>query len=312
MEHLLQKEMKGIVNHYYPMPLLNELLQTCIDSKAEEKTIWSNLTIYTHRMLGGNNPFIPKLAAITELVILGLDIMDDLQDQDNPEKPWMQQPQELVLNAMVALFMAASAELGALSKQNPELTLPDAGELSRLISVAINGQHTDLMLTVETEEEYVNMVQQKSCVLIRIAFYIGIGAIPSLRISPSMWDQLNHLADYIGMIAQINNDISDLLRMDIKNDLFKKKRTLPILYLLEESDSPFPQLQQYFDGTITLQQLLQKKLECLAYIADSGCIEYSRMIAQLQLSRAKELMTQIPAISPWKEQFQEIAFDPFE
>jgi competence protein ComQ len=303
--------MKAIVNHYFPMPSLNELIQTCIDSKAEENTIWSNLTIYTHRMLGGGNPFIQRLAAVTEMVILGLDIMDDLQDRDNPDKPWMQQPQELVLNAMVALFMAASAELGALSKQNPELTLPDAGELSRLISVAINGQHTDLMLTVETEVEYVNMVQQKSCVLIRIAFYIGIAAIPSHRMSPATWDQMNHLADLIGMIAQINNDISDLLRMDIKNDLFTKKRTLPILYLLEESDSAFPEMQQFFEGTITLQQFLQKKLECMVYITDSGCIEYSRMIVQLQLSRAKELMTQIHAISPWKEQFQEIAINPF-
>jgi competence protein ComQ len=311
LEPHIHKEMKAIVNHYYPMHSLNVLLQTCIDSKAEEKTIWSNLTIYTHHMLGGANPFIHRLAAVTELVILGLDIMDDLQDRDNPDKPWIQQPQELVINAMVSLLMAASAELGALTKQNPDMTLPDAGELSRLISVAINGQHTDLMLAVETEEEYVNMVQQKSCVLIRIAFYIGIGAIPSHRMSPEKWDQMNHLADLIGMIAQINNDISDLLRMDIKNDLFTKKRTLPILYLLEETDSAFPQLQQFFEGTITLQELLQKKLECIAYIANSGCIEYSRMIVQLQLSRAKELITQIPAISPWKEQFQEIALDAF-
>jgi competence protein ComQ len=312
LEPQIHKEMKAIVNHYYPMPSLNELLQTCIDSKAEEKTIWSKLTIYTHHMLGGDNPFIQRLAAVTELVILGLDIMDDLQDRDNPDKPWMQQPQELVLNAMVSLLMAATAELGALTKQNPERTLPDAGELSRLISVAINGQHTDLMLAVETEEEYVNMVQQKSCVLVRIAFYIGIGAIPSHRMSLEKWDQMNHLADLIGMIAQINNDISDLLRMDIKNDLFTKKRTLPILYMLEETDSSFPQLQQFFEGTITLQEFLQKKPECIAYIANSGCIEYSKMIVQLQLSRAKELMAQIPAISPWKEQFQEIAIYAFE
>jgi competence protein ComQ len=167
------------------------------------------------------------------------------------------------------------------------------------------------MLTVETEEEYVNMVQQKSCVLIRIAFYMGLAAIPNHRMSPEKWDQMNHLADLIGMIAQINNDISDLLRMDTKNDLFTKKRTLPILYLLEETDSTFPQLQQFFKGTITLQEFLQKKHECLAYITNSGCIEYSRMIVQLQLSRAKELMAQIPANSSWKEQFQEITLDSF-
>jgi competence protein ComQ len=308
----IQAELDAIVDDYYPMPALNLLLKRCIASKAEETTNWSNLTILTHHMLGGDNPAIQRLAALTEMVVLALDIMDDLQDQDNPDKPWMSEPQDLVLNAMLALFMAASAELTALKERNPLQAFPNAGELSRLISIAINGQHTDLTLAVDTEEEYVKMVHQKSCMLIHIAFYLGLAAIPSERMNKEKWEQMKTLADYIGLIAQINNDISDLIRFDIKNDVITKKRTLPILFLLSEPDSDFPQLQQYFDGTITVEELLLLKLECLDYITNSGCLEYSKMIVELQRTRVIQLFAQIPAISPWKERLQEITLGAFD
>ncbi|MBP1993265.1 polyprenyl synthetase family protein [Paenibacillus eucommiae] len=307
----MRKDMDHIIDAYYTMPALNTMLKSFITAKLEEKTIWSQLTLLSHFMLGGDNPCIHKLAAVTELVVLGLDILDDLQDQDNPDLPWMKEPQELVLNAMTALLMASSAELGALNKQYPELPLPEAGELGRLISCAINGQHMDLLLTVETEDEYVEMVQQKSCILIRIAFYLGMAAIPNHYLTDEKRDQIYLLADYIGLIGQIHNDVSDLQRLDTKNDLFKKKRTLPILYLLSDPEASFVQLRQFFAGEITLEELLKVKQECLAYIGNSGCIEYSEMIGQLQLTRAKELLAQIPAASPWKEQLQDIALNVY-
>jgi competence protein ComQ len=307
----LKAEIEDLVDHYYPTPSLNSLLKTCINAKAKEPVVWSELTVLTHRMLGGDNPCIQRLAAITEMVILSLDIMDDLQDQDSLDKPWMQERQDLVLNAMVALLMAASAELSSLKALYPALTFPDAGELSRLISQAVNGQHTDLTLAVQTEEDYVSMVQQKSCALIRIAFYLGLAAIPVNQMTEDRWNQMYMLADFIGLIAQINNDVSDLLRLDVKNDLYTKKRTLPILYLLSEPKSGFPLLQQFYEGLIPLEELIAKEQECLAYIKESGCLKYSKMIVELQVSRATELFEQISTLSPWKEEFKKMTLDVY-
>jgi competence protein ComQ len=81
------------------------------------------------------------------------------------------------------------------------------------------------------------MVQEKSGSLIKLACYMGYA---SLDVSPQTIGHIEGLADYAGLIHQIQNDIKDLNEFDNKSDLFLKKRTLPILYLLESEDTSSP------------------------------------------------------------------------
>ncbi|MCD9024162.1 polyprenyl synthetase family protein [Cohnella silvisoli] len=294
------EDMLHRVDKHFQDEELKKMLKECIQEKTDENSRWSSMTIYTHYMLGGTSPFIERIAALTEMIILSLDIVDDLQDQDNFSKPWMKCPQSHALNAvlsMLAIFMAEIGEVG-------HSRIPN--EIGKLLARSVEGQHKDVSQSVNTEADYFDMVQSKSGSLIRLACFMGYSLIDGLDRETA--DRINELADCIGVIAQIGNDVNDLLRYDVKNDLLQKKRTLPIIFLLADSNEEFPPIEQFYVGQMNADEFLQMKTECMQYIQDSGCIEYSKVIQILYTNKAEELFQAIPAVSPWKEKFKEITF----
>ncbi|MDB5052963.1 MAG: isoprenyl transferase-like protein [Bacilli bacterium] len=304
MQPNIIEEMIRIVDEHVYVAEFNELLKNCILDKAAEKSIWSEITQYSHYMFGGNSPSIHRLAALTEMMMLSLDIMDDLQDQDNTDKLWMKCPPKYALNAFLALLMGAINEIADIERHE-EGSFPLVREVSGFIMRALDGQYSDLNDSVHTEEDYIKMIQQKSGSLIRAACYMGYGvlSLPELTV-----EKMNELAVCIGTIAQIENDIKDITRFDLKNDMLQKKRTLPIFYLLAEKDEDFSVIQDFYEGKLSQQQFLEKKVECIQYILDSGCIEYSRVIQRLFINQAEQILESLEAISPWKEKFREVTF----
>src|SRR5690554_4930487 len=103
--------MYDIVNQYVYHDQLNTLVKTYIDNKKQDHGVWSDMTLSIHRMLGGTSPDIHLLAATTEFIILASDIIDDLQDQDHINKPWMRDPQAYTLNAVVAMLVSFFGQL---------------------------------------------------------------------------------------------------------------------------------------------------------------------------------------------------------
>jgi competence protein ComQ len=304
------EEMKRIVDEHFQAEDLKALLHEFLMEKVKEKSIWAKITQYCHLMLGGSSPHIQRIAALTELLILALDIIDDLQDRDNFTKPWMKCPQENTLNAIIAFIFASFSELGKLSDGDRRAPVPLSSEISRLIVHSINGQHKDLNQKIVTEEDYIAAVQEKSGSLLRFACYMGYSCIEDC--DPKTIEVVDDLAGLIGVIAQIDNDVKDVQRYDVKNDLLQKKRTLPILYLLHHSEEDFPIFKQFYDGVVTEREFLEKKMECLQYIVDSGCIEYSRIIQTLYVNRAEQLLASLPTVLPWKDKFREITLGPFQ
>lgn len=309
MRPSIVEAMNRMVNEHFQSEDFKQLLHDFIREKAEEKSIWSEMTEYCHLMLGGSSPHIEAIAAMTEMLILSLDILDDLQDRDNAAKLWMKCPQEYTLNAVISFIFAATSELGRLMETYPHAHFPHAGRISRLITHSINGQYKDLSRSIVTEQDYIAAVQEKSSSLIRLACYMGYACVDGC--DPRTVEKIDELAGYLGVIAQIENDVKDVQRYDVKNDLLQKKRTLPILFLLQHSEEDFPIFKQYYDGHVTEQEFLKKKLECLQYIVDSGCIEYSKIIQSLYVNKAEEVLNSIPAVSPWKEKFRDITLAPF-
>lgn len=299
----IQQHMYRVIDDYIYVEDLNTHLKSFIDDKEKENRTWSKITICTHKMLGGNSPHIHRLAAVTELVILTLDIMDDLQDQDQGSKPWMQCPQAITLNAVMALFMGVVGELGHLQVKDKILV-----EVSKIISRSINGQQKDVTNAISTVDDYLMMTQEKSGSLFRLACFMGYS---SLECTEETIEQIHQLADCIGLIHQIQNDMRDLTRFDVKNDLIGKKRTLPLLYLLSIEDTAFSQLKAYYEGEITADFLLEKKEDFLQMIQDSGCMEYARIVQSVCIQKAEEIYENLQAISPWKERFKQMTYQDF-
>ncbi|HEY0828820.1 MAG TPA: hypothetical protein VGE40_12040, partial [Bacilli bacterium] len=147
---------------------------------------------------------------------------------------------------------------------------------------------------------------EKSGSLIRLACYLGYAGVSAF--SDETLGLLNELAKDIGVIAQIENDLKDLLRFDVKNDLLNKKRTLPVFYMLAIDDEEFLIIKQYYDGVLSRDELLKLKRECMQYFQDSGCIEYSRIIQTLYINHAEEIFNSLETFAPWNERFKEITF----
>jgi competence protein ComQ len=305
LDNKVIEHMIDIVDEHIYAEDLNALLKTFIREKKQEQSVWSEITKHTHYMLGGSFPDIDRIAAATELVILALDIMDDLQDRDQENKPWMKCPEGYTLNAILALLMGFVGELGRFQGCNSQ---PIVKEISKIISRSINGQQKDLNNSIVTVDDYLNMAQEKSGSLIRLACCMGYS---SLDCSQETIGQIHDLADYIGLIHQIQNDIKDLTQFDLKSDLFLKKRTLPILYLLESEDESFPLIKEFYDGKIELVDFLANQEACVPYIHDSGCIEYSRVVQSICLTKAEKIYETINALSPWKEKFRELTYGSF-
>jgi competence protein ComQ len=306
LELRVSEEMNRMIDEFFTEEDLKKVLRSFIQDKKNEGTNWSTITRYTHYMLGGSSPLIDRCAALTELILLGLDIVDDLQDQDNKDKPWMAGPQEVSLNALISYFSIFMGELGSLQGGSSARAGYWVREASGLLAAAIDGQHQDITRSVQTEEQYIQMVQQKSGSLIRLACAMGCFLLDSLDGDTA--EKIQQLSYCIGIIAQIDNDLNDVMRFDLKNDVLQKKRTLPILFLLVDSKEEFPILDHYYEGTLSQAEFLLHKNACIQYIQDSGCIEYCRIIQSLYVERAEKLLDAIPAVSPWKERFREITF----
>lgn len=303
MRELVWEQAESLVNDYIQPAELLALVHSYLEDKKQESGYWQQLTVYSHWMAGGSSDSIYRLAAISELFMLALDIVDDLQDQDNEDKPWMVSPSSYTLNAVLGLLNCCYGELGRLKESEPFAIYPLLGEASRWVSLSIEGQYRDISNSIESEEDYIVMVQQKSGSLIRLAMYIGLAVSP---LSSSQQAVIDELASCLGIIAQLENDLRDVARADVKSDLLCRKKTLPILYLLQFSEEDFPLLKQYYDGVSDQEELLAHKQECLAFVEQSGCLEYGRVIQSLYINRAHELFDLLEGVEEWKEKLRKM------
>src|SRR5690554_763931 len=111
MKQVVLHSLYHIIDQYVYEQELNTLLKKYVDNKNLELGVWSDLTLIIHQMLGGDSPDMYRLAATTELIILASDIIDDLQDQDHMDKPWMVDLPAYTLNAVVAMLVTFFGQL---------------------------------------------------------------------------------------------------------------------------------------------------------------------------------------------------------
>lgn len=296
MDETILKELYAMVDEYARESTLNAILRAFIAEKAAEKTSWAEMTRCTHQMLGGRSPELERHAALTELIILMLDIVDDLQDMDSPGRPWMTCNPAVTLNAVLAMFAAVIGNCGKSGI---------GSAIGGLLARSIQGQQADINDKVQTEEDYFHMVSDKSGSLMQLAVYMGYSLVEG--INPDTMSTLDQLAVCGGIVSQIENDARDVLRLDYKNDLLHKKRTLPVLFMLEDSHEEFPALDEYYAGSLSREQFIERQQEFVQYARDSGCIEYCKVVQALYKDKANELYDLLPPMQePWAGKFREI------
>jgi len=287
--------MLQLVNDYFPVKELKNYMSEFITFKIKGRFPFGQLVILHYQMFAGQSKDIFQAAAAVELMILSLDIFDDLQDQDNFSVPWTKIDHAIAMNIATGLLMLSTKALEQTSfEQNRKVMANDY--LNTWVLKAINGQHIDLMNLIESEEDYIKMVREKSGSLMASACLVGTALA-----SEKNHDSITKYAEHIGIIAQIKNDINDICRWDEKNDLINKKKTLLTLYLLKNQQPRYQFTRDYFSGKLMKEELIKNKTKIQELIEKSGALEYARVIMRLNQLQAIELIDSMGIVQKWKE-----------
>lgn len=296
----IEQQMREQVQRFFTAEPLARFTELFIEDKLAESSKFGQLTVIHYRMFGGTGEEVYEAAAAVELFILASDILDDLQDQDAPKKPWMQVPQPVAIHAASALLtLSQQAMLNCAGNGEVRIALSEMMNVQLLR--AANGQMIDIMNEIADEEAYLDMVKQKSAALLLLACMTGV------MLAGQPWNSI--VAEYateVGIATQIQNDLRDLLRWDDKSDFLQRKRTLLTMYLIEGDAEEDRWINDYFQGRLTAEDVLINRERFREACERTGTILYGSVMSRMHYNRFEELLDSIQETSPWKSTFLHI------
>ncbi|MDQ8738520.1 polyprenyl synthetase family protein [Paenibacillus sp. LHD-38] len=297
---LIGQQMQKQVQRFFTAEPLLRFAEVFIEDKLAESLRFGQLTVLHYDMFGGQGEDPYKAAAAVELFILASDILDDIQDQDAPHKPWMQAPLAVALHVATALLtLSQQAMLQSTSNAEKRIALLDM--MNEQLMKSANGQMLDILNEMNDEQAYLEVIKQKSAALLQFACMTGV------MLAGRPWHPI--VAEYsfeIGLAAQIQNDLRDLLRWDDKSDFLQKKRTLLTLYLIEGDAEEDLWIREYFQGSRTVEEVSMNHEIFLEACERTGTILYGSVMSRMHYNRFEELLDDIQEISPWKSTFLHI------
>lgn len=247
---------------------------------------WGEFAFYTYSLLEQEENFANRtgIAATIELLVLATDIMDDLVDRDQKGdfRRILDEPKALIL-ANALLMESFQLFITFLGRECENKLFA----LFRSLSNANSGQWRDLSFSigecVPTEQEYFQLIEQKSVSFIRMIFGL---------FQPERNSILEELSRCIGYSGQLKNDAKDILSKS-SSDLLHKKATLPLIKAVEYSLEKDQGLLLEYLAKLDVNRVDDKLVEEIqAYIKKSGAIDYCLILAKLHLNEAKLLLNQ--------------------
>jgi competence protein ComQ len=232
--------------------IIENQLKTFSESASMLNLINKQVAISTGGLFKNNPPFLLllpisiyqaltgkyKLALIPSASIIffkaAADIFDDLEDEDNPDSLYASTGKPIANNIATAFLIMAEKALSHQSGIKDSLKIKISQDINRYYSRACLGQHFDLsghLNSTHSEDEFLNITALKSAVVTECA--ARTGALLA-EVSPAVLEYFTRFGYYLGMAAQLNNDLKGILS---GADLNHKKISLPLIFALNESDS---------------------------------------------------------------------------
>jgi competence protein ComQ len=197
------------------------------------------------------------------------DIFDDVEDEDDPDSLASAVGKPLANNIATSLLILAESSLLYQSNVKDSVNLQISRRINYAYTRACLGQHLDLSSHSNidvTEDEYLNITALKSAIITECA--VTTGAILA-EVTPVVLESFTRFGYYLGMAAQINNDLKGILD---GSDLKSKNITLPLIFALRESNvTTRNNLKEYFisDSKFETTEPIKKLL------FSCGAIQYS-------------------------------------
>lgn len=276
----IELTMKKIIVENIKQHNLKELLMNFVQAKSRKNYPFGELCLFHYEHFTPSfDKEIYTVAAAVECLLLAFDILDDLEDDDMDDKPWSKDT-GLSLNGSTALLFLSMQAIRRTHFTHKEKAI---ALMERLALQSIEGQHKDLLNVCKEENAYIDMMEEKSGSLVSLSCLIGCvianGEVPQ---------EVENYSKWLGMIGQINNDISDLKKWNRKNDIINKKYSLPIIYLLELEKQGSKLVTNYYENKMSKEELLQVKSIIQQRLIDTDAIQYALVIKKLFHFKVKE------------------------
>lgn len=195
------------------------------------RPLWSAIVFGGCAGSGGDERAAVQVAAAVELFIAGLDVLDEIEDDD--DSPLVAEAGVAqALNASTALLMLAHEQLARLDEWGvPAARVPlFTRALAAAGLAATGGQHHDLAAEGQpdlTIEAALDIARRKAGTLVGGACRLGATLGTD---DEGLLGRYEAWGRHFGTASQLANDLHDAERASGKSDLRRAKGTLPLIY----------------------------------------------------------------------------------
>jgi geranylgeranyl pyrophosphate synthase len=196
---------------------------------------WALLPGLCCQAAGGDPYWADDIAAAWILLYLAADLMDSVEDGDEPDPWWRDLGPGAAINVATGLFFSGSRALNRLYDRRETSWI--AGQLvedfHNCFLVMCSGQHLDLTVHDLDLEKYWKIAQAKSGAFFEFACRAGASLVTD---NPGKLGQFSDFGKQVGMLVQIMDDLEELQDLREGCALAKRSRlsrSLPVIYALE-------------------------------------------------------------------------------
>ncbi|MBE1555110.1 polyprenyl synthetase family protein [Sporosarcina limicola] len=274
----IRNSLVSIISNKIEQPQLKAQLLEFVDYQSEKGFSFGEMLVLHYSIFKGiETEEIYTVAAAVEALILSFDILDDFEDDDCKDKPWLTES-NLSLNATTALLFLSADIIRRTSFANKDKAI---SILLKYALRSISGQHKDLLNSCKNEADFIEMTLEKSGSLTTLACLVG-----ACLATDDYPKEVASYAELIGLIGQINNDLVDIKKWNEKNDLLNKKYTLPIIYLLNCKDDELLFIHNYYDNKVDSNEVVQNRSLIAKKFVETGAIIYTEVIKRVYQNKA--------------------------
>ena len=247
---------------------------------------WALLPLLVCESICGHNEVAAPAAAAVEFFKTAADVFDDIEDGDSPQSLGEIHGHAInVGNTLLALGQKSVVRLRE-KTTDPDIVAAVLAELSSSFIQACAGQWRDLSRQSEgalSEELYLNTIALKSASQLECACRIGALVAMSDEYLMGCFGSFGH---NLGMAAQVTNDIQGILDASgSRNDIYQRKKTLPVIYALTHGDNHSRiTLESIYDQATQVTPDTER--EAKSVLLGVGAVHYAVLIAEVFRQRA--------------------------
>ncbi len=292
---IISEELKKFDLMYNSMRSENPRLQKMIEHiyKADGKKIRPILLLLTAKALGEVNETTYHAAVTIELLHTATLIHDDVVDEADMRRgqPSLNSIFDNRKTVLCGDFFLSSALTQSVLTNNLEIV----STIANLGKKLAEGELQQLIIADEiiiSEEEYFNVIRQKTASLLSACMKIGALTVDAER---DMVEKFTKLGELIGMSVQLRDDIFDYFDDNIGkptgNDIREGKVTLPLIHAFQQNG---------VNGSERAKVIVKDKDftdDNVAYLInfakDNGGIDYTYSILEKTTEKAKQIISEM-------------------